>query len=163
MSKKTGRFIFWGLVAGAAAAGVYHYLQNKDKEAECYDDFDDFDNFEDIKEDTVSKERSYVPLDFENAKANAKAFMNDTFQKAKDAVSKVSRKMQNEEDDIIDDMDAVEVVQGEFEPEDKEARTLDASDSSEVISEAVPELEVADAEIIEQEATTENFFDDDEE
>jgi len=41
MAKKTGKILLFGLVAGATAAGVYHYLQNKDKQNEEFDEFDD--------------------------------------------------------------------------------------------------------------------------
>lgn len=100
MAKKKGKVIFWGLVIGAAAAGAYHYLQNKEKAA-IAEEFDDFDNFEDDLDDSQTKGRHYVPLNLDNAKA----FVSNTIDKAKEAVSKVSKKLQKEdtEDDVIID------------------------------------------------------------
>ena len=39
---KFGKLLILGALAGAAAAGVYHYLQSKDRELDDFDDFDDF-------------------------------------------------------------------------------------------------------------------------
>lgn len=143
MAKKTGKLIFWGLVIGGAAAGVYHYLQNKDKAAECYDEFDDFDNFEDVSDNSDSKDRNYVPLNLDSAKA----FVNDTLDKAKEAVSKVSKKFQNAEDTdvtIIDEDPAPVEVTDEEDTKDNTAE------------ESISEDNTSDS------STTEDFFDDDE-
>ena len=51
MAKKMGKVILFGVVAGAAAAGVYHYLQSKDQKVDEYDDFDDLDSFDDTIKD----------------------------------------------------------------------------------------------------------------
>lgn len=88
MSKKIGKLLLLTAVAGAAAYGTYAYLQKKDKaNAEPIDeDFDDdFDDFgEDLDEDLPpTKERSYVPLNFEKAEA----FATEAFQKAKEVIS----------------------------------------------------------------------------
>ncbi|MBP5195209.1 MAG: hypothetical protein J6Z42_04355 [Lachnospiraceae bacterium] len=63
MSKKLGKILVLGAIAGIAAAGVYHYLQTKDKELEDLDDFDDLDDLDDDSE----LSRSYVNLDTDKA------------------------------------------------------------------------------------------------
>lgn len=71
--KKFGKFLLFSAAIGAAAAGAYYYLQNKDSvsgnELEEDDDFDDFS--EDLDgEDSDSAERSYVSLDFDSTNAS---------------------------------------------------------------------------------------------
>lgn len=156
MAKKTSKLILFGLVAGATAAGVYHYLQNKNKQNEDIDEFDDLDNFDDIDTEEPEKSRNYVSLD------TAKAFVNDTLDKAKDAISKVSQKLQNSfdesaelEDDDFDVLDAdLEEVAAE---EVQEEKAIEAS------KEDVATEESADDATDSEEETTEEFFDDDEE
>lgn len=143
MAKKKGNLIFWGLVIGAAAAGTYHYLQNKER-AVAADEFDDFDNFEDATDDTQTKDRHYVPLNLDNAKA----FVSNTIDKAKETVSKVSRKLQKEDteddtiiDDLFDDID-------ESADEDDKTSAADSADTS------APDDTPAGG------SSTEDFFDD---
>ena len=57
MAKKLGKFLVIGAIAGIGAAGVYHYLQTKDKDLKDLDDFDDLDDDDD------DIERSYLNLD----------------------------------------------------------------------------------------------------
>ncbi|MDE6742311.1 MAG: hypothetical protein K2J95_00340 [Lachnospiraceae bacterium] len=154
MAKKKGNMILWGLVIGAATAGVYHYLQNKQKAAVA-DEFDDFDNFEDAADDTQAKDRHYIPLNLDNAKA----FVSDTFGKAKEAVSKVSRKLQKEdvEDDvIIDDIfdDLKESAEGTAE-EAAENLAADSVGSTDSANAKAPENASTEGS-----STTEDFFDD---
>ena len=149
MAKKTGKMIFWGLVIGGAAAGVYHYLQNKDKAAECYDDFDDFDNFEDVSDDSGEKDRNYVPLNFDSAKA----FVNDTLDKAKEAVSKVSKKFQNAEEN------SVKIIDEDTAP----VEITDVEDSENIAEDITAEENPSDdSDNSADSSTTEDFFDDDE-
>ena len=77
MAKKFGKFVLFSAIAGAAAAGAYHYLQNKNKElCDDLDDCDDFDIFDDDLDDDFeytpdashTKSRPYVSLDLDNAK-----------------------------------------------------------------------------------------------
>lgn len=76
MAKKFGKFLLFSAAVGAAAAGVYYYLQNKSA-----DDFDFDDEDLDDLEDTDSKdcapkesgERSYVDLNPEASDAEAAA------------------------------------------------------------------------------------------
>lgn len=148
MAKKTGKVIFWGLVIGAATAGVYHYLQNKEK-ATVAEEFDDFDNFEDNAGGSQTKDRNYIPLNLDNAKA----FVSSTIDKAKEAVSKVSRKLQKEDveddviiDDIFDDLDGSDTKAAETET----AHTDDDASNAETSDDASDDSA----------STTEDFFDD---
>ncbi len=139
MAKKFGRLVVFGVIAGAAAAGVYHYLQTKDKAPEDFDDFDDLDNFEDISdEDKTNKGRGYITLD------NAKVLVNDTIDKAKDVISKASKKIQETFEDASNknsDNPVEEVVDAE--------KTAEAdTDTSAAASET------------DAEESTEEFFDD---
>lgn len=146
MAKKAGKMIFWGLVIGGAAAGVYHYLQNKDKAAECFEDFDDFDNFEDVGDDSGEKDRNYVPLNFDSAKA----FVNDTLDKAKEAVSKVSKKFQNA------DEDSVKIIDEDTAP----VEITNEENSDDIDEDITTEESLSDNSG--DSSTTEDFFDDDE-
>ena len=73
MSKKLGKILVLGAIAGIAAAGVYHYLQTKDKELEDLDDFDDLDDLDDDSE----LSRSYVNLDTDKASDETPADAED--------------------------------------------------------------------------------------
>ena len=102
MSKKVGKFLLFSAVAGAAAYGAYHYLQNKDdnssseKNEDTDDDFDDFS--EDLDEDAAeTKPRSYVSLNLDKAEAiaseafhKAKEVIADSVQQVKDTVKSVT-------------------------------------------------------------------------
>ena len=144
MAKKTGKVILWGLVVGASAAAVYHYLQNKDKAAAAYDEFDDFDNFEDVKEETAGAERNYVPLNLDEAKI----FVSETLDKAKEAISKVSKNFHKAEENDI------EIIADDITEDAKS----DASDDTSVEdnTEDSPAEESSSA-------ITEDFFDDNDE
>lgn len=146
MAKKNGKVILWGLVIGAAAAGVYHYLQNKEKAATA-DEFDDFDNFEETAEDMQTKDRHYIPLNLDNAKA----FVSDTIGKAKEAVSKVSKKLQKEnvEDDVIIDDIFDDLSESTEEAAGNPADNADSSNTK-----------TSDDTSAGSSATTEDFFDD---
>ena len=101
MSKKFGKFLLFSAVAGAAAYGTYHYLQNKDdnsssgKSEDTDDDFDDFS--EDLdEEEAATKPRSYVSLNLDKAEAiaseafhKAKEVITDSVQQVKDTVKSV--------------------------------------------------------------------------
>lgn len=150
MAKKNGKVILWGLVIGAAAAGVYHYLQNKEKAAVA-DEFDDFDNFEEAADDMQTKDRHYVPLNLDNAKA----FVSDTIGKAKEAVSKVSKKLQKEnvEDDVI--IDDIFDDLNESTEEAVKSPAADHTDSTDSSNEKASDDAPAGSS-----STTEDFFDD---
>ena len=70
MSKKFGKFLLFSAMAGAAAYGVYSYMQKKEQEtsfAGVDDTDDDFDDFsEDLDEEPVpTKVSSYVSLNLD--------------------------------------------------------------------------------------------------
>lgn len=153
MAKKTGKMLFWGLVIGAAAAGTYHYLQNKGKAATA-DEFDDFDNFDDVMDDTRPKDRHYVPLNLDNAKA----FVSDTIDKAKEAVSRVSKKLQKE--DIEDDVIIDEIFDDSEETAEKSAETSDAKQTADASEDATASEDAASNASEDALASTEDFFDD---
>ena len=148
MAKKIGKLLFFGIAAGAAAAGVYHYLQKKDKEAEEFDDFDDLDAFdEDIKSD--DKDRSYITLD------TAKYLVNDTIDKAKDVISKTSKMIQEK----IDEAKSTKADEDEDFDDDFDEMVENIKDAAPAESNApVSGNEAAEV----SEDSTEEFFDDDE-
>lgn len=81
MAGKFNKFLAFTAAAGAIAAGVYYYLQNKN--ANQYDDFDDdvdFDDFsEDLEEETDAEtQRSYVDLNLEKAAEHLSAHADAT-------------------------------------------------------------------------------------
>ena len=115
--KKIGGLFVFALAAGAAAAGVYHYLQTREKELADIDDFDDLDNIDDD-----SSNRSYVNLD------NVKKFAGDAVEKAKEVakgavetVSKTVAELRKDDEEEKDDADDVEVVKGDEEKKDEES------------------------------------------
>ncbi|MBE5877852.1 MAG: hypothetical protein E7290_13345 [Lachnospiraceae bacterium] len=100
MAKKFGKFMLFSALAGAAAAGTYYYLQRKQNEQNyCFDDADDFDIFdEDIDNDmnaSAAKNRSYVSLEFENAKEKLGEKVIEAIDKTKEKVEQfnVSEKL----------------------------------------------------------------------
>ncbi|MFT3984469.1 MAG: hypothetical protein QM697_11225 [Lachnospiraceae bacterium] len=76
MAKKFGKFLAFAALAGAAAAGVYFYLNKKDeKPCDCENDFDDdIENFfDDEKEKAASNSnREYVSLNKSTSTDSAK-------------------------------------------------------------------------------------------
>lgn len=82
MAKKLGKFIAFAALAGAAAAGVYYYLNKKEETpCDCEDDFDDdIENFfDDEKEKATSNtNREYVSLN----KSNTADSTKDTLKNA---------------------------------------------------------------------------------
>ncbi len=142
MAKKSGKVIFWGLIIGAAAAGTYHYLQNKKKAATA----EEFDNFEDAADDTQTKDRHYVPLNLDDAKA----FVSSTIDKAKEAVSKVSKKLQKE--DVENDVIIDDIFDDSFDDSDNKTDDADNADTS--------AARTPDDAPAKDSSTTEDFFDD---
>lgn len=146
MAKNFGKVILFGVVVGAAAAGIYHVLQNKNNETDDFDDFDDFDDlddFDDIEEaeEAPAKKKGYVSLD------SAKAFVSGTVDKAKDAFSKVQQKIQKSSEEAVEDIASEDVVAEEIVVNEEIAEEIaDATDSASEVSDK----------------TTEEFFDDDE-
>ncbi|MCQ2522221.1 MAG: hypothetical protein MJ105_07565 [Lachnospiraceae bacterium] len=83
MAKKFGKVLVFTAIAGATAAGVYHYLQTK-KAKEAMDDLDDFDLFD--EDEAPAAKRKYVSLD------GVKNFASTAAGKVKDAATKVKDK-----------------------------------------------------------------------
>lgn len=113
MAKKFGRFLAFSVIAGAAAAGTYYYLKNKQEDS--MDDMDDFDDFDDFNEDLdddlddepsattdQTKGRSYVSLDLENAKEVISEKVIETIDKAKEKIEEfnVSEKLDKAKEKI---------------------------------------------------------------
>lgn len=160
MAKKFGKVVLFSLIAGATAAGVYHYLNNKNKSSLEYDDFDDFDdldNFDDLDDlddDSVAEEkRSYVSLDA------AKAFAGEAVSKAKSladgAVSMVKDKIAASKATIDEEFDIE--IPNEIADEIKEEAEAETQDE---VKEETTDEDVTKTAT--EEASTEEFFDDDE-
>ena len=125
MAKKLGGLLVFGLAAGAAAAGVYHYLQTREKELADIDDFDDLDNMEEKEESS----RSYVNLD------SVKKFAGEAVEKAKEVakgavetVSKTVAELRKDDEAEKDDSEEVEVVKDEEGEKAEEAKDSDDSE-----------------------------------
>lgn len=78
-SNKVGKVILLGALAGAAAYGVYTYLQKKNESDDMV-----------VEGEDAPKKRSYVSLNLDSAKEYATA----TYEKAKDAIKKVESKIE---------------------------------------------------------------------
>ena len=152
MAKKSGgKLLFLGLVAAATAAGVYHYLSKKDQDIEEYDDFDDLDAFdEDIPnpepEDKKAEDdkKNYINLD------TAKYIVNDAAAKAKGAIGKASKKIQETINEALDSK------------EDESDDDADFEMSETVVDEDASDAESAEADVAADDEKSEDFFDDDE-
>ncbi len=176
MSKKFGKLLLFSAVAGAAAYGAYHYMQNKDnapspeKGEDTDDDFDDFS--EDLDDDTeVTKERSYVSLNLDKAEAiateafhKAKEVIVDSVQQVKDTVRSVTENQINSDNNFTD----LTALNKEKEAENEEAPASETASKeteetvkqepqapSQEAAEPAPENAVAEEEKVEE------FFDDD--
>ena len=83
MAKKFGKLLLFTAAIGAAAAGTYYCLQNKNqKPAGEDDDYDDLDDFEsdyddDEEEDADEAGRSYVSLNLDGSKEKVEEFFDD--------------------------------------------------------------------------------------
>ena len=162
MSKKFGKLLLLTAVTGLAAYGTYTYLQKKDKLAgtpAADDEDDDFDDFsEDLDEDiALTKERSYVPLNFNLDKAEAIA--TEAFQKAKEVISDSVQQVKETVKSVADSQG----YHTNFTDITSTARDVTETPASSPVAEAVePEMaETADATVANE--TVEEFFDDDEE
>ena len=168
MAKMLGKVVLFGVIAGAAAAGVYHYLQTKDQKLDEYDDFDDLDSFDDtVKEEGAESSRSYITLD------TAKYFVNDTIDKAKEYWGKASEKIKKtiedptdvkaeEDDDVFDVIEegmSKVVADAEAAIDDVAEKIAETEQKAEAKAEESDETE--ELEEIEDESS-EEFFDDDE-
>lgn len=65
MSKHFGKIVLFAATVGAAAAGVYYYLTQRDASlTDDFDDYDDFDEIDDFEDDDTGSpfKRRYVNL-----------------------------------------------------------------------------------------------------
>ena len=170
MAKKMGKFLVLGLIAGATAAGVYHYLSTKEKEAEDFDGYDDFDDFDVFDEDITVEDDAEDKTDETASKSNfvsidsAKSFVNEAASKAKDVFNSATKFVQEKieevtskeapaEAEVIVESDATAENAGD---EDSEF----TMEENYVDEEAEPVAE--DVTAVAEENATEEFFDDDE-
>ncbi len=154
MAKKSGRLLLLGVIAAATAAGVYHYLSKKDQDIEEYDDFDDLDAFDEDIPDQETEEtkaedekKNYINLD------TAKYIVNDAAAKAKDAIGKASKKIQETINEALD---------SKADETDDADEDGDFEMSETVVDEDTPETESPVSENEDADEKSEDFFDDDE-
>ena len=112
MAKKSNKLMLLGVLAGTVAAGAYYYLKGKNKdslnEIDDFDDFEDYDtDFDDDFDDTSNasdktKNRSYVSIDFDNAKEKIGEKVIETIDKTKDKIEQfnVSEKLDKAKEKI---------------------------------------------------------------
>lgn len=104
MAKKFGKFLLFTAAAAAACAGVYYYLQNKGKFAANYDDDEDED-YDDFGDDLEDKEtnRSYVPLNLDNASEKTEAPEEAPFEKLSSLVADAKDKAEEQVEEFFDE------------------------------------------------------------
>ncbi len=173
---KLSKLIFGSLLAGAAAAGVYYYLDQTSKESVC--DADDPD------------EVPAAPLDPENVKKAAeRAYTTirrgtqETVTRVRDAFTAKAEELEEEINDTVQDFlekeetsapeeaPAEEAAEAEMPEEAEEAEEADEAEAAEEAEEADESEEAEEAEDTEETDTaeeaapdeTEEFFDDREE
>ena len=156
MAKKFGKLVMFGVAAGAAVAGTYYYLQKK----KCTEDsFDELDKFDEDPTLRGAQKREYISLD------SAKAFVTDTFEKAKDTITdtitKVGKKINgSEEEDSMEIFDVIEEEEVNYSsPKAAVENTAAVSETS--ASEKNNSIEPESAESSD-EGSIEEFFDDEE-
>ncbi len=97
MMKKLGRLITFALLAGAAAAGTYYYLKERDNEdsfedsdRDVNDDLEEFlKNEAEAKDVSPAAKREYVPLNFSKETASAEdKIIGETAKPAENNVEK---------------------------------------------------------------------------
>ena len=102
MSKHFGRFILFAATVGAAAAGVYYYLTQKDAAlADDFDDYDDFDEIDDFEDDDTGSpfKRRYVNL------TGSEDESQEAASEAEESVpDKTEEFFDDDEDDDINDL-----------------------------------------------------------
>ena len=99
MSKHFGKIVLFAATVGAAAAGVYYYLTQRDSSlTDDFDDYDDFDEVDDFEDDETGNpfKRRYVNLSGSEEEATA-----DTEDSVPD---KTEEFFDDDEDDDINDL-----------------------------------------------------------
>lgn len=91
MAKKLGKFMLFSALAGAAAAGTYYCLHNKNNASdEDFDEYEESDGFdkdledEDFSADSTSSKHSHLPIDIDNAKEKIGEKVIETLDKTKE-------------------------------------------------------------------------------
>lgn len=177
MAKKFSKLVLFSALAGAAAAGTYYYLRNKENiPEEDLDDFDDFDDFDEDLDDedfssdsantTGSKPRPYVPIDIDNAKEIIGEKVIETLDKTKEKIEQfnVSEKIDKAKE-IIGEMTAptVEPVYTQVDMSAAPAANAGTTDSTDQVNGKEPaSVSATYADSTDTESTTEEFFDDSE-
>lgn len=91
MAKKFGKFLVFSAIIGAAAAGVYYYLNREESEEGIKPDFaKDVDSFFENK-----KAREYVSLDKAVSEENKEALKTAVEQVAEDIKDKAEQAAEN--------------------------------------------------------------------
>lgn len=130
MAKGFGRFLAFTALAGAAAAGVYYYLNNdKNKEAAKADFAQDVDNFFENK-----KVRDYVSLDKVVSEENKEALKN-AVEKATEGIKEKAEQVAEKIGIIREDASA--------EAADFAFKEFKEESSEEILSEEAPAEEVS--------------------
>lgn len=150
MAKKFGKLVLFGVAAGAAAAGIYYYVQTKNKETNNFDEFDKFDDSDPVVR--VTSKREYISLD------NAKAFVTDTFEKAKDTITKVSKKLGTASENEDEDLEFFDIIEEDVVAEE----TVAEEPITEAPTENPVEETTTSSASIDDEEDIEEFFDDEE-
>lgn len=103
--KKFGKFLLFTAGVTAACAGVYYYLQNKEKFSSNYsgDEDDDYDDFSEDLDDTDSN-RSYVPLNHDGDKEDGSfkklsSLVSDAAESVKEKVGEKVEEFFDEDDE----------------------------------------------------------------
>lgn len=108
MAKKFGKFLLFTAATAAACAGVYYYLQNKEKFSADYngDEDEDYDDFSDDLDDADSN-RSYVSLTPENNAAGEQASSQEEapFEKLSSLVADAADKAEEKVEEFFDEDD----------------------------------------------------------
>ena len=95
MAKKLGKFMLFSAIAGAAAAGTYYCLRNKNNASdEDFDEYEESDGFdkdledEDFSSDSTSSKHPHLPIDIDNAKEKIGEKVIETLDKTKERIDK---------------------------------------------------------------------------
>lgn len=99
MARKFGKFLLFSVFAGAAAAGMYYFLKDRndedyfeDTEPDVNDDLEEFLKNESEKEPEAERpDREYVPLNFtKEAVQDAENIIGKPAEEVKNTVEKAS-------------------------------------------------------------------------
>lgn len=94
MAKKFGKFLAFATIAGAAAAGIYYFLNKKDEDScDCDDDFDhDIEDFFDDEKEKAAASREYVSLNksAEAAKDTIKNVVTEAVEESKEKAAEAA-------------------------------------------------------------------------